>query len=54
MNPVWSESTQYFIKDRNECCDTRLLIHIIHHLITLKMPEAVVSVDAEKAFDGME
>ncbi|KAJ0009658.1 hypothetical protein NQD34_001360 [Periophthalmus magnuspinnatus] len=43
-----------FIKGRNSYYNTRRLFNIIHFLNCNKMPGAVVSMDAEKAFDRIE
>ena len=43
-----------FIKGRNSYHNTRRLFHIIHYLNTFKTPGAIVSMDAEKAFDRIE
>jgi len=43
-----------FVRDRTSSNNTRRLINIIHHLNFHQTPGAIVTMDAEKAFDRIE
>uniref|UniRef100_A0A8C5DIG8 Reverse transcriptase domain-containing protein n=1 Tax=Gouania willdenowi TaxID=441366 RepID=A0A8C5DIG8_GOUWI len=54
VNTIVDADQTGFICGRNSYHNTRRLLHIIHHLNTNKTLGAVVSMDAEKAFDRIE
>lgn len=43
-----------FMKGRLAADNIRRLIHVIHETKQIKTPCAILSLDAEKAFDGLE
>ena len=51
---IISEDQTGFIKDRHSFSNIRRLLNIIHTSHSALVPEAVISLDAEKAFDRIE
>ncbi len=43
-----------FIKNRFSCFNVRRLFNILYHPMSLSMPQVLISLDAEKAFDKVE